>query len=415
MKKIISQDNSVLNKDQVDNFITDIADSGAFDNKNILVIIPDNTRSVPMPLLFDSLCSNLCPRTKKLDYLIALGTHAPMSLDKINKHLGMDEGTRKVKYPSVDIYNHRWEDKDTFVELGKISENEVYEISDGLLKEEMRISINEMILHYDLLLIVGPVFPHEVVGFSGGNKYFFPGISAGDMINLTHWLGALLTIPNVIGIKDTPVRQLINKAASFIHKEKLCLSLTVTKEGLKGIFFDTPENSFEEAAEFSKQNHIIYKEKKYQTILAETPSKYDDLWTGGKCVYKLMGVADKNAKLIVYAPHITEISYSHGYMIKKIGYHVKDYFLKQWDQFEDYSKGIIAHSTHVKGLGTFENGKETPEIEVILASGINERICKQINLGYINPDDVNIDDYKNKENEGILYAPQAGEYLYLLK
>ena len=105
----------------------------------------------------------------------------------------------------------------------------------------------------------------------------------------------------------------------------------------------------------------------------------------------------------------------HDHVIREIGYHTRDYFLKQWDKFKDYPWGIVAHSTHVKGIGTYEDGVETPRIEVILATGIPEDVCKQINLGYMNPDDINPADFADREDEGILYVPKAGEVLYRLK
>ena len=115
------------------------------------------------------------------------------------------------------------------------------------------------------------------------------------------------------------------------------------------------------------------------------------------------------------SPHITEISYSHGEVIDQIGYHTRDYFSKQWDKFKKYPWGVVAHSTHVKGIGTYEAGKEKPRINVILATGISQERCDKVNLGYMNPDEINIEDYKNKEDEGILCVPKAGEILYRLK
>jgi hypothetical protein len=142
---------------------------------------------------------------------------------------------------------------------------------------------------------------------------------------------------------------------------------------------------------------------------------YEDLWTGGKCMYKLEPVVADGGELIIYAPHINEVSVTHGDIIEKIGYHTRDYFVKQMEKFNDIPRGVMAHSTHVKGLGSFENGIEKPRIDVVLATGIPEETCRKINLGYRDPNSINMDEWKDREDEGILYVPKAGELLYRLK
>ena len=283
------------------------------------------------------------------------------------------------------------------------------------MNEDVDITINKMIFDYDQLIIIGPTFPHEVVGFSGGNKYLFPGISGEEIINMFHWLGALITNPLIIGNKYTPVRKVIDIAAKMVQVEKLCLSLVVKGEDLVGLYIGTPEDAWESAADLSDKVNIIYKEKQFQTVLSRAPEMYDDLWTGGKCMYKLEPIVADGGKLIIYAPHIREVSVTHGETIEKIGYHVRDYFKKQSSRFENIPGGILAHSTHVKGIGTFEDGIEKPRIDVILATGIKKEICEKINLGYLDYKKINLIDYMNKEDEGILYVPKAGEMLYRLK
>jgi hypothetical protein len=142
---------------------------------------------------------------------------------------------------------------------------------------------------------------------------------------------------------------------------------------------------------------------------------YDDLWTGGKCMYKLEPVLADGGELIIYAPHISEISVTHGRLIEQIGYHCRDYFLKQWDRFKHLPWGIIAHSTHVRGIGTYENGVEHCRARVTLATRIPAEICARINMGYRDPDTINPADFANREPEGILLVPKAGEMLYQLR
>lgn len=118
--------------------------------------------------------------------------------------------------------------------------------------------------------------------------------------------------------------------------------------------------------------------------------------------------------MIIYAPHLTEVSFVHGALIDCVGYHVRDYFLKQGDRFADVPGTIKAHSTHVKGMGTFDaiTGIESPRIQVTLATGIPEERCRRINLGYMDYREINPDDWKDREEEGIMFLPHAGEVLY---
>ena len=132
-------------------------------------------------------------------------------------------------------------------------------------------------------------------------------------------------------------------------------------------------------------------------------------------MYKLEPVVANGGELIIYAPHITEVSITHGPQIEEIGYHVRDYFAKQMEKFSHIPGGILAHSTHVKGVGTYENGIENPRINVVLATGLSEETCRKINLGYRNPATIRIEDFQGKEDDGILYVPKAGEILYRLK
>jgi nickel-dependent lactate racemase len=141
---------------------------------------------------------------------------------------------------------------------------------------------------------------------------------------------------------------------------------------------------------------------------------YDDIWTAGKCMYKLEPVVADGGTLIIYAPHVREISATHGSVIEEVGYHTRDYFLKQWDRFKHHPWGVLAHCTHVKGIGTFEHGVEKPRVEVVLATQIPPEACARVNLGYLDPDAVHPDDYANREQDGVLYVPKAGETLYRL-
>jgi nickel-dependent lactate racemase len=281
----------------------------------------------------------------------------------------------------------------------------------------VRVSLNRCIFDYDQVIICGPVFPHEVVGFSGGNKYLFPGIAGPEIINFTHWLGALVTSYKVIGTHDTPVRAVIDRAAELVNLPVACFAGVVTREGLAGLYFGTPKEAWREAANLSAIRHIVYIEKPFQRVLSVMPEMYDDLWTAAKGMYKLEPVVADGGEIIIYAPKLREVSYTHGRLIDEVGYHCRDFFVAQWEKYQHYPGGVLAHSTHLTGMGTYDpiHGIEQPRIKVTLATGIPEIRCHQINLSYLSPDAIDVAEWENREEEGILVVPHAGETLYRLR
>jgi len=402
----------MLNNQQIDSIITGAFDDWQIYDKRVLFIIPDNSRTAPIDRIFRIVYDKLKDRTPTIDFLIALGTHPPLTEEQIYQRVGITPIERRQDFPKARFYNHHWKDSGHLMTIGTLTKAEVKTLSEGRLSEPVQITINRLIQHYDILVIIGPVFPHEVAGFSGGNKYFFPGISGPEIIDLFHWLGALITNQNIIGRKYTPVRAVIDAAAQMIRVERKCIALVVNTDGLVGMFAGLPEEAWSMAADLSAKENVIYVDKPFQKVLSRAPVMYADLWTGGKCMYKLEPVVADGGELIIYAPHITEVSVTHGKIIEQIGYHVRGFFTKQWDKYKNYPGGILAHSTHVKGNGEFVDGIEKPRITVTLATGIPADVCRKINLGYLNPDLINVEEWKNRDD--VLYIEKAGEILYRL-
>lgn len=383
--------------------------------KKVLLIVPDSTRTAPVGLLFRVIHELIGTGTENLDVMIALGTHPPMSEAAIQQRLEITAEERAGKYRRVRLLNHAWNDPASLASVGTIPAEEVSALSAGLFAMDVEVTINRAVFDYDQLIIVGPVFPHEVVGFSGGNKYLFPGIGGAAILNFFHWLGAVITNPKIIGNKWTPVRRVVDRAAAMVPVPKMAFCMVVHGGGLAGLYAGSPEAAWSRAADLSDQLHIVYKDRPFHSVLSCAPPMYDEIWVGGKCMYKLEPVVADGGELIIYAPHIREISLTHGALIERIGYHTRDYFLGQWQSFQDEPWGILAHSTHVRGIGTYSSGVEQPRIQVTLATQIPEAVCRAINLGYRDPLSIRVEDYQNREAEGILYVPKAGEMLYRLK
>jgi len=407
---------NLLSDSDVEKIVVSGLESLALEGKRVLAIVPDPTRTMPVSLFFRLITQYLKGRVKRIDFLVALGTHPPLSEPALHKHFGITPEERTGKYGDVGLYNHAWKDPQALTTLGKIPAKEMARLTEDRLAMDVEVQLNRLILDYDHLLICGPVFPHEVVGFSGGNKYFFPGIAGPEIIDCTHWLGALITCHTIIGRRDTAVRRVIDRAAALIPRPRHAFCSVVTHAGMAGCYFGTPEEAFQEAVGLSAQVHIRRVERPYRQVLSVLPEMYQEVWVGGKGMYKLEPVVADGGELILYAPHIQEISLTHGKVIREIGYHVLDYYIKQWEKFKHYPWGVLGHSTQLRGIGEYnvETGIERPRIQVTLATGIPEEVCRSINLGYRNPASIDPEAWERRKDPDVLVVQRAGEYLYRL-
>jgi nickel-dependent lactate racemase len=395
--------------------------------QRVLTVIPDRTRTAPMPLLVRTLAELLQDRVSRLDFLVALGTHPPLDEEGMAALIGARVADFSARYPKVGFFNHSWDNPNGLVQVGTIPREELESLvrpyldslgldHDAGLVRDLAVRVNRKLLEYDHLLVCGPTFPHEVVGFSGGNKYFFPGVSGPEVINYTHWLGAVLTSYRVIGTRRNPVRRVVDWAGSLIDRPKHCISLVMQGEDLVGLFTGTPEEAFEQACDLSAQVNIRWLERPIRQVLSVMPPMYDDIWTAAKGMYKLEPVVEEGGEVIIYAPHIQEFSYTHGKVLEEVGYHVVPYFLHQWERFYDYPWAVLAHSSHLRGVGDYdrERRRETPRIQVTLATAIDRERCRKVGLGYVDP--AQIDPVRwEVQAPGRLKVPKAGEVLYRLQ
>ncbi len=389
--------------------------SGQFIGQRVLVLIPDHTRSLPLPMLFRAVVEILHD-ARQLDFMVALGTHPAMSPEAMNRLVGISAEQRRTTYRHVGLLNHAWDDPAALTSLGLMGQDEIRRIAGSSWHEslpaEVDIRINRAALEYDHIVIVGPTFPHEVVGMSGGAKYLFPGISGPDMINATHWLGALAGVVGTIGIKDTPVRAMIHAAARRLPTPVTLVALVVEGHDLSGVFVGDMFDAWSAAADLSAERNIRWSQRPYHRVLSCAPTMYDELWTAGKAMYKLEPAVAVGGEVIIYAPHLNVVSHVHGQYIYQVGYHILPYFLNDWQRFQRIPLGVLAHSTHVRGSGVMDGGVEKPNVRVTLASQISPEDCARLNLGYLDPATIDIADWQGREDEGILYVPKAGEVLY---
>jgi hypothetical protein len=191
--------------------------------------------------------------------------------------------------------------------------------------------------------------------------------------------------------------------------------MVVTGHELAGIFVGDMYEAWGLAADLSAQRNIIWCERPFQRVLSCPPPMYDELWTAAKAMYKMEPAVAAGGEVIIYAPHLDVVSHMHGRYIYEIGYHTLPYFLYDWERFNHIPLGVLAHSTHVRGSGRMEHGIEFPNVRVTLASKISAEDCARLNLGYLDPAEIDIQAWQKREHEGILYIPRAGEILYRLK
>ncbi|WP_299520748.1 lactate racemase domain-containing protein [uncultured Serinicoccus sp.] len=410
----------VLDDDLDDLVRSAVADAGLH-GQDVVLVIPDGTRSCPLPLLVGTLHRHLSPVVRSLTAVIALGTHSYMEAHEIDQLLGVGgEGqpaSLAEAYPGLSVVNHEWADPSMLVEVGTIPAARIRELSEGRLDRDAPIVINRRVVEADTAIVVGPVFPHEVVGMSGGNKYFIPGVASQEFIDMTHWVGALITSTEIIGTTGiTPVRAMIDEGSRMIPTRRLALCCVVRSGtgDLEAAAFGTPEEAWAAAASIASQTHVEWLDAPMQRVIAVMPTRYDDIWTAAKGGYKTEPAIADGGEVVIYAPHVSEVSEVH-HEIYDIGYHCRDYFVKQWADFQHIHWGVLAHSTHLRGQGTYdpETGQEQLRIRVTLATQIPESVCTRINLGYLDPDTVDLQALS--EEPGTTVIPNAGEVLYRVR
>ena len=386
------------------------------DGKRVCLIVPDDTRSCPMPTLLPIVYEALADRASELVALIALGTHAAMGDEAINRFFAAGADVREV-YPRMRFVNHAWWDHDAFADLGEVSAAQLREISEGRLDYSVPIEINRIANEADVSIVVGPVFPHEVVGFSGGAKYFMPGVAGHEIIDASHWLGALISSAAIIGTSGiTPVRALINEVVGRVACEvyALCLVVQSGPGNLHAMSFGGAHPAWEAAAAISSGTHITYLDRPVHSVLSIIPSRYQDIWTAAKGMYKVEPAIADGGEVVIYAPHVTEFAFSHP-ELEQIGYHCMPFFTEQWEQYRHFPGGLLAHSTHLRGQGTFSReAGEHCRITVTLATGISEERCRAMNLNYRDPASIDIDAFP-KDDPDYLFVPHAGEMLFRVR
>jgi len=388
----------------------------------VLAIIPDKTRDDNTDRLFPLAARILDEKNiAKLDALVAQGTHSPMTeTEKLSK-IGAEKLSDIPKLEN--IFDHDWNDPEKLATIGEIPAEKVREITSNLFNEAIPLSINKLLApgNYDIVLIFGATVPHEVAGFAGGAKYFFPGVAGAELTHKTHWLAALATIENIIGRIETPTRHLIEAAADHIPAKVVSITSVVTRDDANklrthALFAGDFRLALRRAAEISQKVHIKYTGRKYRRVVALLDEHYDELWVGGKASYRLGGIIETGGELIIYAPHLRCISETHGEAIEKFGGYaplekVKELVARSGELQENLC--VAAHLAHVAFAGrTDEMGAIQTRFKITLASQVSEEICRRVNLNFMDYQTFELAGYENDADT--LIVERAGRDLYLV-
>ena len=405
--------------DLTDNQLREIVRDALVDvprDARLLAIIPDKTRDDNTHILFPAAVDALGDR--QFDALVAQGTHSAMT---------PDEKLAKIGSPANwngQVFDHRWDAPDQLVTIGELPREQVREITGGLFDESIPLSINRLLAPgtYDVVLIFGATVPHEVAGFAGGAKYFFPGVAGAELTHKTHWLAALATIENIIGRIETPTRHLIEAAADRVAAEVIAFTSVQTRDNedslrTHALFAGDFRSSLRQAAEVSRQVHIKYTGRRYRRVVAILDEHYEDLWLGGKASYRLGNVIEEGGELIVYAPRLRCISETHGGDIERFGGYapleqVKDLVAASGELQSNLC--VAAHLAHVSYAGRQDgDGKFVPRYRIALASQVDEETCRRVNLNYLDYRTFRVEDYASDPDT--LIVERAGRDLYLVE
>ena len=394
--------------------------SAVREHSRVLAIIPDKTRDDNTALLFPVAARVLAGKpVARFDALVAQGTHSAMTdAEKLAK-IGV---ASLSEIPGLGrIFNHDWSRPEKLVSLGELPAEKVFEITGGLFNEPIPLTINHLLAPgvYDYVLIFGATVPHEVAGFAGGAKYFFPGVAGAELTHKTHWLAALASIENIIGRLETPTRHLIEAAADHVSAEVISFTSVVSRNRedrlqTHALFAGDFRLALRRAAEVSRAVHIKYTGRKYRRVVALLDEHYEELWLGGKASYRLGGVIEEGGELIIYAPHLRCISETHGESIEKFGGYAPLARIKELVAASGELQSnlcVAAHLAHVAFAGQTEKTHEM-RYRITLASAVDEETCRRVNLGFLDYQTFRLTDYESDPDT--LIVERAGRDLYLV-
>lgn len=325
--------------------------------KKVLLLPPDITRSNSYAGKITSIYYKLLKDKCRIDIMPALGTHVPMTEGELDEMFGTD-------IPHDCYIVHNW--RNDVVKIGEIPAEFVKEVSEGLMEGAIDVEVNRRLLDksYDLIISIGQVVPHEVVGMANYSKNIFVGCGGKNMINSSHMLGAFYGLERIMGRDGSPVRKVFDYAEeNFINDIPLMYVLTVTtqhngKTALNGLFAGRDRNIFEKAVALSTEKNLNFVDKPLKKVVVYLDDKeFKSTWLGNKAVYRTrMAIAD-GGELLVMAPGVARFGEDDGndLLIRKYGYVGRERVLELCKTRKDLRNNLsaAAHLIHASSDGRF--------------------------------------------------------------
>lgn len=388
--------------------------------RKVLLLPPDFTRfHSKAGLIVQLLYKALSPQTQ-VEIMPALGTHVAMSPEQREAMFGPE-------IPDQCYLVHDW--RNEVVRIGEVPADFVSEASGGLVSYPIGVEINRRLLDksYDLIISVGQVVPHEVVGMANYSKNIFVGCGGVDIINKSHFLGAAYGMERMMGRDNTPVRKVFDYAEEHFLKEiplQYILTVTTTQgteTTINGLFMGRNRRIFEEAVkESQKQNLDLLDKPLTKVVVYLEPGEFKSTWLGNKAIYRTrMAIAD-DGELLILAPGLKQFGEDQtiDVLIRKYGYVGSKRVLELVEKEEDLKNNLsaAAHLIHGSSEGRFK---------ITYAPGhLSKEEIEQVNFAYLsldealakyNPDQLK-DGFNTLDNgEEIFYISNPALGLWALK
>jgi nickel-dependent lactate racemase len=319
--------------------------------KRVLLLPPDFTRmhsgAGKITAIYYEMLKDIC----RVDIMPALGTHDPMTEAECREFFG-------EKVPLNKIFAHNW--RNDVIKIGEVPGSYVMEVSEGLLDYSINVEVNKRLLDksYDLVISVGQVVPHEVIGMANYNKNIFAGCGGKDIINKSHFLGAVYGMERMMGRADTPVRRIFNYAEDrFLKNVPLMYVLTVTtvtngKVTIEGLFSGRSIKVFEEAVKLSQEKNLTFLENPLKKVIVYLDEgEFKSTWLGNKAVYRTRMAIVDDGELIILAPGVKKFGEDEGIdkLIRKYGYVGRMKVLEHYKTNQDLQDNLSAAAHLIHG------------------------------------------------------------------
>jgi nickel-dependent lactate racemase len=390
--------------------------------QKILLLPPDMSRFYSGAGEITQLIYKLYAETAQIDIMPAIGTHFAMTEAEIREMFGAEIPLERFKV-------HDWRNEVKVV--GEVPADKIREFSEGAVEYPMEVGVNKWLIegHYDLILSIGQIVPHEVIGLANFTKNVCVGVGGSDMINKSHFLGAVYGMEKIMGRADTPVRRTLDYAFNtFLGDLPIFFIMTVMEKQerdliVRGLYASDKDNTaFLEGAELCQQVNLDLLDTPLQKVVVYLdPTEFKSTWIGNKSIYRTrMAMAD-GGELIILAPGLKEFGEDpeNGRLIRKYGYHGLESTLKAVEANEELRNnlGAAAHLIHGCSEGRFN-------ITYCPSSGLTQEEIESVGYAYAayedmrqiyNPDTLEDGWNTMPDGEKIFYVSNPALGLWALK